>query len=82
MKAWRILGLASLAAAMIGAPLANARIDAQTAAGIWLFDEGKGDVAGDLSGNENHGTLQGVPSAVRLVQSPRGAVSQNSSSVG
>ncbi len=58
MKAWRLLGLASLAAAVIGAPVARARIDAQTAAGIWLFDEDGGDVAGDLSGNENHGTIE------------------------
>ena len=36
-----------------------AKLDLKTAAGIWLLDEGKGDVAGDLSGNGNDGTLEG-----------------------
>jgi hypothetical protein len=36
-----------------------ARIDPQTVAGLWLFDEGDGDVAEDSSGNGNHGTIVG-----------------------
>lgn len=36
-----------------------AEIDFETARGIWLLDEGKGDVINDISGNENHGELQG-----------------------
>ena len=36
-----------------------AEIDFGTARGIWLLDEGKGDVINDISGNENHGELQG-----------------------
>jgi len=33
--------------------------DPETAVGIWLFDDGQGDVAHDSSGAENHGTLVG-----------------------
>lgn len=36
-----------------------AEIDFETARGIWLLDEGKGDVINDSSGNHNHGELQG-----------------------
>ena len=36
-----------------------AKIDFETARGIWLLDEGKGDVIEDISGNDNHGELQG-----------------------
>ena len=36
-----------------------AEIDFETARGIWLLDEGKGDKIEDISGNENHGELQG-----------------------
>ena len=34
-------------------------IDFETARGIWLLDEGKGDKIEDISGNDNHGELQG-----------------------
>ena len=36
-----------------------ADIDFSTARGIWLLDEGDGNVINDISGNENHGELQG-----------------------
>ncbi|RKU25001.1 hypothetical protein C6499_15840 [Candidatus Poribacteria bacterium] len=36
-----------------------AEIDLETARGIWLLDEGDGTVINDMSGNENHGELQG-----------------------
>ena len=36
-----------------------AEIDFETARGIWLLDEGKGKKINDISGNENHGELQG-----------------------
>jgi len=36
-----------------------AEIDFSTARGIWLLDEGEGNVINDMSGNENHGELQG-----------------------
>ena len=36
-----------------------AGIDLETARGIWLLDEGDGTVINDMSGNENHGELQG-----------------------
>ena len=36
-----------------------AEIDLGTARGIWLLDEGEGTIINDMSGNENHGELQG-----------------------
>ncbi len=36
-----------------------AEIDFGTARGIWLLDEGQGDVINDISENDNHGELQG-----------------------
>ena len=38
---------------------ANAAIDANTIAGLWLFDENSGTVAKDMSGNGNDGELMG-----------------------
>ena len=38
-----------------------ARIDPETCAGMWLFDDGKGDTAKDSSGNHNDGTLKNGP---------------------
>ena len=39
----------------------EARIDPKTIAGIWLFNEGQGKVADDLSGNGNNGELINGP---------------------
>ena len=41
--------------------IADAAIDPETLVGVWLFDEGNGNVAEDASGNELDGTLQGNP---------------------
>ena len=38
----------------------GAKIDLETAMGIWLFDENRGTVATDISGNNNHGEIQGA----------------------
>jgi len=38
-----------------------AKIDPKTIVGMWLFDEGKGDIATDSSGNKNDGTLMNGP---------------------
>jgi hypothetical protein len=38
----------------------DAKIDLETVVGMWLFDEGDGDVAEDSSGNGNDGTLEGA----------------------
>jgi len=39
----------------------NARIDPGDIMGLWLFDEGEGNVAGDSSGNGNDGKFEGSP---------------------
>jgi hypothetical protein len=38
-----------------------AGIDPETIVGIWLFDEGKGNMAEDSSGNGHDGTIMGAP---------------------
>ena len=35
----------------------DAKIDPDRIVGIWLLDEGNGDVAEDVSGNEREGTI-------------------------
>lgn len=42
-----------------------AKLDLKNAAGIWLFDEGKGEVAKDTSDNGNDGTLMNDPKWVK-----------------
>lgn len=37
-----------------------AAINPETLVGMWLFDEGEGDVAADSSGNGNNGTIDGA----------------------
>jgi len=41
-----------------------AKVDLKSAVAIWLFDEGKGDVAIDSTGNGNDGTLMSGPAWV------------------
>ena len=38
-----------------------AKVDPKTCVGMWLFDDNKGDVAADSSGNKNDGKLTGNP---------------------
>ena len=44
------------------------RIDLETAMGVWLFDEGAGNTVKDISGNDNHGEIQGA----QWVEGPSG----------
>jgi len=59
----RSLGLVgfSLFILAILAPAIYAELDMGNVVGLWLFDEGGGDVVNDLSGNENHGSFNGTP---------------------
>lgn len=47
--------------AMMFTARSDAKIDAKTAVGIWLFEEGKGDTAKDSSKNGNDGKLKTNP---------------------
>lgn len=40
--------------------ISYAKFDLTNCMGAWLFDEGKGDVAGDISDNKNDGTITGA----------------------
>lgn len=42
----------------------NARVDPKLAVGIWLFNEGKGDEAKDITENANNGVLKDKPNWV------------------
>ena len=58
MKA-TILCIGLIVTSLILAAQIEAKIDLETAMGIWLFDGNKGKVAKDISGNNNHGDIQG-----------------------
>ena len=56
-----VAAAALLAACLLGAVSSEARIDARTVAGMWLFDGDEGDVATDSSSNGNDGILTNDP---------------------
>ena len=45
---------------IICSPIGLAQLDKDTIVGIWLFDEGKGETAKDISENGNHAKLVGA----------------------
>ena len=57
MKAM-LLCISLIITSLVLATQIEAKIDLETAMGIWLFDENKGAVATDISGNNNHGQIQ------------------------
>ena len=59
-----LLTLGVMCFSLIAVHISTAEIDFETAVGIWLFDEGKGGVAGDISGQGNDGELVKAPSWV------------------
>ena len=58
MKGLTVLSL--IAIGVMFASISFAKIDMENARGIWLFDEGSGKTAKDLSGNDNDGTPNGA----------------------
>lgn len=57
VRCWLMGVVVLLAAVLLCAVSSEAKIDKKTIAGMWLFDENKGKVANDSSGNGNHGTI-------------------------
>ena len=51
--------LAIIIISLTFAVYAHAKLDFESARGIWLLDEGKGEIINDSSEYENHGELQG-----------------------
>ena len=49
------------AIALMFTGVTDAKIDPETAVGVWLLDEGSGDEVGDFSGNGNDGEFIGKP---------------------
>jgi hypothetical protein len=60
-----IVGISFIILSLMFASLSSAKIDAEAIIGMWLFDEGEGDVASDSSGNGNNGTLMNGPKWVK-----------------
>jgi hypothetical protein len=54
---WTSLAMVSL----LSTGLSHARIDPETVVGLWLFDDNGVEQEQDISGNENHGVIQGRP---------------------
>ncbi len=61
MKLYAIVGILVCLSLGFIVALTEAAINPDTIVGVWLFDDGQGDTASDLSENELHGTLQGGP---------------------
>ena len=51
------MGIGVVICTIYSAAISSAEIDPKTVVGIWLFDEGTGKAAKDLSGNDNDGEL-------------------------
>ena len=56
-----IIGISFIVISLMFANLSYAKIDEASIIGMWLFDEGEGDVALDSSGNGNNGKLMNDP---------------------
>ena len=52
--------LALIATSLILVASSEAKINLETAMGIWLLDENTGKKVKDVSGNNNHGEIQGA----------------------
>ena len=52
-----IIGISFIFCCLMFAGLSFAKLDPKTCIGVWLFDEGTGNVAKDSSGNQNDGTF-------------------------
>ena len=58
---YSLFGLAIIIFAGLLTASSYSKIDPQTCVGMWLFDEGKGDIATDSSGSGNDGDFMGDP---------------------
>jgi hypothetical protein len=56
-----LIGVVVLFAVGVLTASSYAKVDLKTCVGMWLFDEDKGDIVTDSSGNKNDGTLMGGP---------------------
>ena len=66
VKANLMLVFVSLVAlSLVVTGISNAEFDLKTVAGMWLFDEGKGDTATDASENGNDGEIMNAPKWIK-----------------
>ena len=56
-----LFSLGLMAISLVAVNSSNAEIDQKSVMGIWLFDDGGGNIAMDSSGNNNHGTIVNAP---------------------
>ncbi len=56
-----LFSLGLMAISLVAINSSSAEIDPSSVVGIWLFDDGAGDMAMDSSGNNNHGTIVNAP---------------------
>ena len=61
MKRLTVVSISFIIVSLMLTGISDAKIDPDTVVGIWLFDEGKGDIAKDSSENGNDGTFVGDP---------------------
>ncbi len=59
-----IICISFIIVSLVFAGQSHAEVNSEAVLGIWLLDEGKGDIAEDSSGNGHDGTLRGAPNWV------------------
>ncbi len=59
-----IICISFIIVSLMFAAQSHAEVDSQAVLGIWLLDEGNGDIAEDASENGNEGTIMGAPAWV------------------
>jgi len=62
-----IICISFITVSLMFAGQSYAEIDLDTVLGVWLLDEGTGDITADASGNGNNGTLGGGPTWINGV---------------
>ena len=60
MTRFTVVCISFIVVSLMFVGIGNAKIDPKSIVGMWLFDEGKGKVAEDSSGNDNAGKIMGA----------------------
>jgi hypothetical protein len=58
---WLLALISSLIIGLTFVAQSDGKIDVKDVAGVWLYNEGEGNIVKDYSGNENHGKFVGTP---------------------
>jgi hypothetical protein len=74
MTRFTVVCISFIVVSLMFVGIGNAKIDPKNIVGMWLFDEGKGDIAKDSSENGNDGELMNDPKWVDGKKKPSKAL--------